>query len=150
MEERTERDRDGASRSSAHQDLIARLYERIARLHAVIQDLRRTSADLEADRQRLLEENRALRRRVTLSILIEDLEATVTNERGNADTLEPSAPRPADRLYQQLPARFSFPFFFQVATGEQIETDAARRCLLHYLSEDMLVQSGAFLEKTDL
>lgn len=148
MEERTERNRNGAPRSSPNSDLVARLYERIARLHAVIQELRSTGEDLEADRERLLEENRALRRKVTLSTLIEDLEATTTNEKENGDTLEPSAPRPAARLYQQLPTRFSFPLFFQVAADERIETDTARRCLIHYLTEEMLVQSGAYLEKT--
>jgi regulator of replication initiation timing len=148
MEKRTERNRNGASRSSSDPDLVARLYERIARLHAVIRELRSTSEDLEADRERLLEENRALRRKVTLSTLVEDLEATITNEMSDADAIEPSAPTPADRLYHQLPRRFTFSHFFRTAGDENIETETARRCLIHYLTEEMLVQSGAHLEKT--
>lgn len=148
MEDKTNRNQNGASASSSRRDLITRLYERIARLDAIGQELRSTTENLEADRQRLLEENRALRRKVTLSTLVDDLKVTLTNGIDDADTIEPSAPRPVDRLYQQLPPRFSFSRFFQVASKADIETEVARRCLTYYLGEEMLAQSGAYLEKT--
>ena len=107
MEEEAKRNGNGASSSSPKRDLVVQLYERIARLHAVIQELRDTSENLEADRQRLLEENRALRRKVTLSTLIEDLEIVIPDERDEAKMIEHPAPSSANRLYQQLPARFS-------------------------------------------
>ena len=132
---------------ASHEDLVARLYEKIARLHASVQALRRTSADLEADRQRLLEENRALRRRVTVSTLIEDLEQSI--ESIDPDGPHEVIPPPAKRLYAELPDRFSFPQFFRIAENEQLETATARRCLAHYLAEGVLVQSGAYLEKSE-
>lgn len=127
--------------------LVERLYEKIARLHASVQALRRTSEELEADRQQLLEENRSLRRRLTVSMLVEGVDRS--EETTGADDPGKAVPPPADRLYQLLPSRFSFPSFFQTAANEQIETVTARHCLAHYLAEGRLVQSGAYLEKTD-
>jgi regulator of replication initiation timing len=129
------------------QDLVARLYEQIARLHASVQALRRTSEELEADRQRLLEENRALQRQVTVSTLLDEID--VSTELDEQDVLGDAVPPSAQRFYQQLPDRFSFSLFFQIAEDEHVETSTARRCLVHYLTEGALVQSGAYLEKTD-
>jgi hypothetical protein len=147
MDERT--DPSDVRRSTPPPDrvLITRLYEKIARLHASVQSLRRTGKDLEADRQRLLDENRALRRRLTVSTLIEDLDRSIDS----VDEDEPDAvvPSPAERLYRRLPARFSFPHFFRVADDENLETTTARQCLAHYLAEGVLTQSGAYLSKTD-
>jgi hypothetical protein len=147
MDERP--DTSGQRRSTPRPDraLVARLYEKIARLHASVQALRRTTEDLEADRQRLLDENRALRRQLTVSTLIEDLDRSLESVDG--DETDAVVPPPAERLYQQLPPRFSFPHFFRVADGEHLKTATARRCLIHYLAEGVLVQSGAYLEKTD-
>ena len=131
---------------SSQKDLVVWLYEKIARLHASVQSLRRTSEDLEADRQRLLEENRALRRRITVSTLIDDLEQTI--EPVDTDRAQENVPPPAKRLYHDLPDRFSFPHFFQVAEDAQLDTATARRCLAHYLTNGALVQSGAYLEKS--
>lgn len=147
MDKRTETNGQDRPVPASHQDLVARLYEKIARLHASVQALRRTSADLEADRQRLLEENRALRRRITVSTLIEDLERSI--ESVDPDGIDAIGPPPAQRFYRQLPERFSFPQFFQVAEDENLETATARHCLAHYLAEGMLVQSGAYLEKPE-
>ena len=147
MDERTETTGQGRPASTANRDLVTRLYEKIARLHASVQALRRTSEDLEADRQRLLEENRSLRRRITVSTLIKDLDQS-----GAADAPDLSkevVPPPAERLYQVLPARFSFPQFFRVAEDERLDTATARRCLAHYLATGILVQSGAYLKKID-
>jgi len=147
MEERTETNDPTQSTPPADQDLVVQLYERIARLHASLQALRRTSEALEADRQRLLEENRSLRRRITVSTLIEDLEQSIASMDGEGP--EEVAPPPAERLYQALPSRFSFSHFFRVADSERLETRTARRCLAHYLADGALVQTGAYLQKTD-
>lgn len=146
MEDRKERDRNGAP--SSERTLIDQLYERIARLHATVQELRNAREELKADQQRLLEENRSLRRKLTLSNLIEELESSVGTVSETEVDVDPTAPLPANELYQQLPSRLSFPLFFQIAKDEQIETDTARRCLVHYLHEGLFVQSGAYLEKT--
>ena len=147
MDERTEENGQDRPMPASHQDLVESLYEKIARLHASVQVLRRTSADLEADRQQLLEENRALRRRITVSTLIEDLEQSI--ESVAPDGVDAIGPPSAQRLYQQLPDRFSFLHFFRVAEDEQLETTTARHCLAHYLAEGALVQSGAYLEKSE-
>jgi hypothetical protein len=146
MEERTETNGQNQSASSTDPDLVARLYEKIARLHASLQALRRTSEDLEADRQRLLEENRNLRRRITVSTLVEDLERSIASR--DAEGPDEVVPPPAERLYRALPSRFSFPHFFQAANDERLDTRTARRCLAHYLANGALVQTGAYLEKT--
>jgi len=146
MDEQTETNGQERSASSPKQGLVGQLYEKIARLHASVQALRRTSEDLEADRQRLLEENRALRREITVSALIEDIERS--SETSDADVSSEVVPPPAERLYRVLPDRFSFPHFFRVAEDEKLETATARRCLAHYLTDGTLVQSGAYLEKS--
>jgi regulator of replication initiation timing len=146
MDERTDTNGQDQPMSAEDRDLVIRLYEKIARLHASMQALRRTSEDLEADRQRLLEENRKLRRRITVSTLIEDLERSIASM--GVEETDEVRPPPAERLYQLLPARFSFPHFFRVADDERLETRTARRCLAHYLAEGALVQSGAYLEKS--
>lgn len=128
---------------------IALLFEEIERLKGTIQELRACSEDLEAERQQLLRENRRLRREVTLSRLIEDLEDSIesVDEIGHD---EPDAtPPPADRLYQELPDRFPFPNFFRIAEEAGLETKTARRCLVYFLAEDLLVQTGAQLEKPE-
>jgi hypothetical protein len=146
MNKRPETNGQERAAPPANPDLVARLYEEIARLHASVQALRRTSEELEADRQRLLAENRALRRRITVSTLIDDLDASAGLSVAD-DGPDVAAPPPAEQLYRGLPARFSFPHYFQAAADNQLETATARRCLAHYLAEGMLVQSGAYLEK---
>lgn len=137
--------RNGRNRNHS----IALLVDEIERLKGTIRELRACSEDLEAERQQLLRENRRLRREVTLSRLIEDLEASIESIDG-MDNNEPEATPPAvDRLYEGLPDRFPFPSFFQIAEEMEIEASTARRCLLYFLSEDLLVQRGARLRKRE-
>lgn len=146
MDERI--DPNGTHEASNERKRREELHERIARLHAAVQELLAATEDLEADRQRLLRENRALRRTATLSALIDDLEDSLESrldeERSNG-----VAPPFAEHLYQQLPSQFSFPLYFEIVQKEGVDSDTARRCLVHYLREHRLVQSGAYLEKND-
>ena len=146
------------SEQQSDRPLIGRLYETIARLHATIQSLRASGEELEAECRRLLDENQKLRRRATRSALLDDFEAPTDSDADNRD--EPNsnhaeasstnalAPPQAERFYRQLPGRFPFPTFFRLAEAGGLDTSTARRCLMHYLLEDLLVQSGAYLEKT--
>jgi len=95
MDEQTETNGQERSASSPKQGLVGQLYEKIARLHASVQALRRTSEDLEADRQRLLEENRALRREITVSALIEDIERSRDVRRRRVQRSGPAPSRAA-------------------------------------------------------
>lgn len=126
---------------------IALLIDEIERLKRTVRELRECSKDLEAERQKLLRENRQLRREVTLSRLIEDLEASIESVDGMRASEPDLSPPAADRLYAELPARFPFPDFFQIAEEAGFEASTARRCLMYYLGEDLLVQTGAQLRK---
>lgn len=142
------------SEQQSDRPLIGRLYETIARLHATVQSLRASGEELEAECRRLLDENQKLRRRATRSALLDDFEAP-PNRAAPQDEDAPETPATdalippqARRFYRQLPGRFPFPTFFRLAEAGGLDTSTARRCLMHYLLEDLLVQSGAYLEKT--
>lgn len=137
--------RDGRSQNHS----IALLVDEIERLKRTIRELRACSEDLEAERQQLLRENRRLRREITVSQLIEDLEASIEPADGRDGTEPDTSPPVADRLYEQLPDHLPFPKFFQVAEEEGLDATTARRCLVYFLSKDLLVQTGARLRKRD-
>lgn len=111
-----------------------------------IEDLEARIDELESEREALLEENRSLRRQVTQMRLLSDMEDTI-------DTIEeetgrrPAAPPPADDLYALLPPSFAFPVFFRIAESRGLDSDEARRCLLHFLGTDRIVQKGSRLVK---
>jgi hypothetical protein len=168
---RSDDPRSDASRSSRSQvrgrSQTGALYEEIARLHATIQSLRATGETLEAECRRLLEENQKLRRQATLSAYADDLdlafrqvgreeEASENSDAGAKNAAGPQAssllpiPPQAERFYRQLPGRFTFPSFFHLAEAAGLGKRPARRCLMHYLVEELLVQSGAYLEKVDV
>lgn len=126
---------------------VEELHERIATLHAMIQQLRTVRTDLENERQRLLKENRALRREATLSALMKDLDVSGDALGDGEPAGDDTSPLPAEVLFDRLPARFSFPLYFKRVQDEGIDSETARRCLVHYLREGRLVQNGAYLKK---
>jgi hypothetical protein len=161
--------RSGRSQARSR-DQTSALYEEIARLHATIQSLRATGEALEAECRRLLEENQKLRRQATLAAHADDLEralrragheeepgengdagagaeSTESGASGEQASILPLVPPQAEGFYRELPGRITFPAFFQFAEESGLGKGPARRCLMHYLREKMLVQSGAYLRK---
>lgn len=121
-----------------------RLRGRIAHLKGSMAALQSRTDALEDERNQLRKENQALRRKLTHSRLIDDLLSTLDEEGPNTESASPSAVR---RLYECLPPHFSFPAFFDAAEEEGLETDAARRCLQHFLKRQLLYQEGGQLTK---
>lgn len=123
-----------------------RLSRKIESLEQTVEKLRARNEKLEAERQELLEENWMLRRKMTLSLLIDGLETSIgviKDETGAA----PKAPPSAEQLYHTLPPSFSFSVFFQIAESENLDADEARRCLLHFFAEELVAQKGSRLVK---
>lgn len=133
--------------SRSDQELIADLQRQIAELKTAMSELQRSQDALEANREALETENRRLRREMTLANLIEDLEASI--EDVVEDDGSVTVPPPAQRLYECLPATFLFPAFFRIADDERFDTAEARRYLVRYLADGLLIQSGAYLKKAD-
>ena len=119
--------------------------DEIDRLSEMLRALQSKVARLEERRAALLRENRALRQEVTRHRLVDDLVSETAE--GNVDSDE-SLP-PARRLYDQLPDRSSFGQFFQLAEAMGLDTEMARRCLLHLLRTRRLIPSGASLRKAE-
>ena len=120
--------------------------ENVAALRETIEELQSRNERLESERDQLLEENRALRREMTQMRLLSDMEESIDaieEETGNL----PAAPPPAEDLYALLPPSFAFPVFFKVADSNGLDTAEARRCLLHFLAKDRIVQKGSRLVK---
>jgi len=133
---------------SSPQKTHAQLLEQIESLTDAVQRLRAQKERLEAERDQLQEENRTLRRDLTHSRLINEIEQSIAD----ADDQEKSSrsvPPIADRLYQALPPSFSFPAYFQVAESEGMEMDTARRCLRHFLAKGYVARAGSRLQKED-
>ena len=120
----------------------AEFIERITELHERVRALRTERENLETERDQLREENQSLRRDLTHFRLMDDLMGLRETE-----TEEEAGGQQARSLYQSLPSTCSFSEFFRVAEEENIETDAARRCLRHFLSRELLVQQGGQLAK---
>jgi regulator of replication initiation timing len=128
---RTEPDR-GTDAAVGHTETVENLRDRIEKL--------------EAEREALLEENRALRRELTQLRLLSDMEKTIEEIEEETGRV-PAAPPPAEDLYALLPSSFAFPVFFQIAESRGLDTAEARRCLLHFLAEDRVVREGSRLVK---
>jgi len=134
-----------SSRPDRHS--IEGLHSQIAELKTVVERLQASQEALEANREDLQAENQRLRREMTLANLVEDLASSieeVIEEDGGV-----TVPPPAQRLYNQLPASFSFPAFFREVERQGVETAQARRYLVRYLADGLLVQSGAYLKKVE-
>jgi regulator of replication initiation timing len=135
-------------RNPAHRKTRAKLLERIESLMDAVEKLRTQNHHLEEERNDLQEENRALRRDLTESRLINHLEQSMPNVEEDGQS-EQDPPPLAERLYEALPSSFSFPVYFQVAEDEDLDMDAARRCLQHFLMENQLVREGSRLRKRE-
>ncbi len=122
--------------------------DRVAALEETVEKLRARTEELRRERDQLLEENRALRQNVTHLRLLHDLEESIDDIEEKTGRL-PAAPPPSDHLYTLLPSTFSFPVFFGIAESQGIDTDEARRCLLHFLAEELIVQEGSRLVKQE-
>jgi len=135
----------GPSRSG--QDSIEDLHSQIAELKTVVERLQASQEELEADREELQAENQRLRREMTLSNLVDDLASSI--EEAIEEDGSVTVPPPAQRLYDQLPASFPFPAFFREVERQDLEMAQARRYLVRYLADGLLVQSGAYLQKVE-
>jgi TolA-binding protein len=138
--------RNGTSASGAEHKIIEQLYDQIAELQATVETLRASRDELELDHRALQEENQRLRREMTLANLIEDLDTSIEEVVEEAPhhlgSLLPGRP-----LYERLPSTFPFPAFFEMAEEAGVGTEEARRLLVRYLADGLLVQSGAYLKK---
>lgn len=124
------------------------LTERIKELEATVRRLRARVSELESDREHLLEENQALRKKVTHAHLADTLLATLDEEDGDAAPA-PEAPSAATGLHRALPSSFTFRTFFRVAEREGLDTAGARRCLRHFLDRGRLARDGSRLTKQE-
>jgi outer membrane murein-binding lipoprotein Lpp len=122
--------------------------ERIKELEATVRRLRARVSELESDREHLLEENQALRKKVTHAHLADTLLATLEEEDGDAAPA-PEAPSAATGLHRALPSSFTFQTFFRVAEQEGLDTADARRCLRHLLDRGRLARDGSRLTKQE-
>ena len=123
------------------------LTERIKELEATVRRLRARVSELESDREHLLEENQALRKKVTHAHLADTLLATLDEEEDAAPSPEP--PSAATGLHRALPSSFTFRTFFRVAEREGLDTADARRCLRHLLDRGRLSRDGSRLTKQE-
>jgi regulator of replication initiation timing len=123
----------------------AELAGRIEKLEETVRRLRSRVAELESDREQLLEENQALRKEVTHARLVDTVLTTLEDESDAAST--PEAPSAAAGLHQALPPSFTFRTFFRVAEREGLDAADARRCLRHFLDQGCLTRDGSRLTK---
>lgn len=102
---------------------------------------------LAEENERLRRENEALRREATVARLRRDMETPgeVTFTRfgpdASGDTLDTSF------LYERLPHSFSFSEFFNVASDNGLDEDAAKRHMIALLRAHLLLQRGTRIEK---
>jgi len=117
-----------------------------AELEETVEELRARVEELQAERETLLQENRSLRRELIQMRLLSDMEEAIEGIESETGHL-PAAPPPADDLYALLPPSFAFPTFFRIAENRGLDSDETRRCLLHFLGNDRIVQEGSRLVK---
>lgn len=123
-----------------------RFAKKITALQKTVDDLQAKNEALKNERDRLLEENRALRQQITHFRLLDGFENAI--DAIETDTGQPpAAPPSAEQLYHTLPPSFSFAEFFRIAQNESLGTDEARRCLLHFLAQNQVAQEGSRLVK---
>lgn len=123
-----------------------RLVEKVATLKETIDELRDRTETLEDEREALLDENRVLRRKLTQILLLKEYEEAIDAIETETGQM-PTAPPPAERLYQFLPSSFFFSEFFRMAGSTGVDMDEARQCLLHFLANDLIDQEGSRLVK---
>jgi FtsZ-binding cell division protein ZapB len=137
---------DLASEVGAMQDQIKELHEKNERLAQQTTRLQQEKEQLAQQNTRLQQENKSLREEVTVVRLYQEVseDEDFTTEDGG-----PTISRHALILYRELPAAFKFAEFFQIADEQGIDPAVARDALLQLLREDMLVQKGARIEKSE-
>lgn len=133
--------------SRSDQDVIDDLHSQIAELKTAVERLQTSQKELEASRKALQAENQRLRREMTLANLVDDLEDSIEEVMEEDGSV--TVPPPAQRLYERLPASFPFPAFFREVERQGFEMAQARRYLVRYLADGLLVQSGAYLKKVE-
>jgi regulator of replication initiation timing len=133
-------------RDSSPKKTRAQLLKQIESLTEAVQELRARNNHLKTERSRLEEENRTLRKELTEYRLLNHLDQSVAEADENA-TATSSIPPIADHFYQVLPPSFSFRTYFQIAENKDLEMDAARRFLQHFLADERVVREGSRLRK---
>lgn len=96
------------------------------------------------DRNQSRKENQALRRTLTHSRLIDDLLSALNALEAPSG---PASPPTVQQFCETLPPTLSFSAFFEAAEEEEFSTEAARRCLKHFLEQGLLHQTGSQLTK---
>lgn len=118
---------------------VGQLQDQVDRLHE-------QNEQLAQDNARLQQENKSLREEVTVVRLYREVSE---EEDFGAEEPGQAISRSAFMLYRALPAAFKFAEFFQIADEQDIDPAVARDALLQLLREDMLVQKGARIEKSE-
>lgn len=140
--------RNNISPSDSDKGAIAELYDQVAELQATVEALQASRDALELDHRELQAENQRLRREMTLANLIEGLQSSLEEVVAEEPFPDPKTPL-EHRLYEHLPSSFPFSAFFRMADEADVETTDARRILVRYLADGLLVQSGAYLQKRE-
>lgn len=104
-------------------------------------------AQLTRENRRLLKENEKLRQEITLLRLHQEGSSPTKGKQKEGAT---SVPHEALAFYEQLPPCLNFAMFFRQADSCGISSEQAKRYLLRFLREDMLLQKGSHIKKTDV
>jgi len=107
--------------------------------------LKADNAQLRAQREELLEENRQLRQEATVVRLYKNLSRNRDPADGAAHPLTPKVEQ--EKFYQTLPDTITVRGFFRHAETQGLGTQRARESLLHFLKHDLLGQAGSRLKK---
>ncbi len=121
------------------------LASEVGKLQDQVERLQDKNEQLTQENKRLQQENKSLREEVTVVRLYQE----VSEDEDVGEEPSSSVSRQALILYRELPAAFKFAEFFQIADQQDIDPAVAREALLQLLREDMLVQKGARIEKSE-
>lgn len=108
--------------------------------------------------EQLQAENEALRREATLVRLYDDLvrrepeqkadtDGSSADDPGTSFAIPDTLPAEAIRLYRMLPLSFTIPVFFERASALDLTDTQARRCLLYFLRQQHIAQTGRRFRK---
>lgn len=129
------------------ESLIQELRTKLDELATEVSHLQEQVDELHDQNERLQRENKSLREEVTVVRLYQEM--SEEEEEAFPPESMSSIPRQALLLYRELPSAFKFAEFFQVADDQGLDPGMARNALLQLLREDLLVQKGARIEKSD-
>lgn len=134
------RDVTGRHEMNKSQVLIQKLRKNLKQLSDEVERL-------QEENEQLRRENKALREEVTVVRLYQEM-SEEEEEEMSVEAVS-TIPKEAFSLYRKLPSAFKFAEFFQLADEEGFDPSAARDTLLHFLREEMLIQKGARIEKSE-